>query len=593
MLKIDNKADIFHYRTLLFVLFVSIFTLLSRYFFLQIIEHERYFSKSQVNSVKAQATYAPRGLILDRNGEVLVENYPTYILTVTPYQLDSKEEQFSIISDITNISIEDINQRYEKFYQGRFLPTVIAKNLTFSEISQIEERRLELSGFQYKRFDERFYRDALDDAHILGYLREIDRESLSSLDKSRFYRAGELVGWQGLEKQYENELRYSKGVEYIEVDTYGREISRINDNSVPAFPGNDLFITIDARLQEYSKSLLNDQKGVILVSNVDTGEILSMVSNPSYSMDIYRGETNENEWKNLLSDASKPIINRTISGLYPPGSSFKLITAFNLIENGLLDPEDNLMCDGSYTPPGSSRAFKCWKEDGHGLVDLNKAIAQSCNVYFYETVQLTNLKDWTETAKIFGFNEETEIDLPNELIGQIPDKEFFIKTYGRWGWSERGMLLNLTLGQGDILVTPLQTLRYINHIASKGKKTAKLKLNLNKEVDFYHDVELSNQTWDRVFNGLFDVVNSDGGSGWRARQNSDIKLFGKTSTAENPHGDPHAWFNGFFELNNQKFSIVVLVENGGGGGAVASPIAGKIVSFITNNSVEIVSKVVQ
>ena len=593
MLKIDNKADIFHYRTLLFVLFVSIFTLLSRYFFLQIIEHERYFSKSQVNSVKAQATYAPRGLILDRNGEVLVENYPTYILTVTPYQLDSKEEQFSIISDITNISIEDINQRYEKFYQGRFLPTVIAKNLTFSEISQIEERRLELSGFQYKRFDERFYRDALDDAHILGYLREIDRESLSSLDKSRFYRAGELVGWQGLEKQYENELRYSKGVEYIEVDTYGREISRINDNSVPAFPGNDLFITIDARLQEYSKSLLNDQKGVILVSNVDTGEILSMVSNPSYSMDIYRGETNENEWKNLLSDASKPIINRTISGLYPPGSSFKLITAFNLIENGLLDPEDNLMCDGSYTPPGSSRAFKCWKEDGHGLVDLNKAIAQSCNVYFYETVQLTNLKDWTETAKIFGFNEETEIDLPNELIGQIPDKEFFIKTYGRWGWSERGMLLNLTLGQGDILVTPLQTLRYINHIASKGKKTAKLKLNLNKEVDFYHDVELSNQTWDRVFNGLFDVVNSDGGSGWRARQNSDIKLFGKTSTAENPHGDPHAWFNGFFELNNQKFSIVVLVENGGGGGAVASPIAGKIVSFIAKNSVEIVSKVVQ
>ena len=593
MLKIDNKADIFHYRTLLFVLFVSIFTLLSRYFFLQIIEHERYFSKSQVNSVKAQSTYAPRGLILDRNGEVLVENYPTYILTVTPYQLDSKEEQFSIISDITNIPLENINQRYEKFYQGRFLPTVIAKNLTFSEISQIEERRLELSGFQYKRFDERFYRDSLDDAHILGYLREIDRESLSSLDKSRFYRAGELVGWQGLEKQYENELRYSKGVEYIEVDTYGREISRINDNSVPAFPGNDLFITIDARLQEYSKSLLNDQKGVILVSNVDTGEILSMVSNPSYSMDIYRGETNENEWKNLLSDASKPIINRTISGLYPPGSSFKLITAFNLIENGLLDPEDNLMCDGSYTPPGSSRAFKCWKEDGHGLVDLNKAIAQSCNVYFYETVQLTNLKDWTETAKFFGFNEKTEIDLPNELIGQIPDKEFFIKTYGRWGWSERGMLLNLTLGQGDILVTPLQTLRYINHIASKGKKTAKLKLNLNKEVDFYHDVELSNQTWDRVFNGLFDVVNSDGGSGWRARQNSDIKLFGKTSTAENPHGDPHAWFNGFFELNNQKFSIVVLVENGGGGGAVASPIAGKIVSFITKNSVEIVSKVVQ
>ena len=593
MLKIDNKADIFHYRTLLIILVISIFSLLSRYFYLQIIEHERYFSKSQVNSIKAQATYAPRGLILDRNGEVLVENYPTYILTVTPYQLDNKEEQFNIISNIINTPLEKINQRYEKFYQGRFLPTVIAKNLTFSEISQIEERRLELSGFQYKRFDERLYSDILNDAHILGYLRELDRESLPTLDKSKFYRAGELVGWQGLEKQYENELRYSKGVEYIEVDTYGREINRVNNNSIPAFPGNNLFITIDAELQKYSKSLLKDQKGVILVSNVDTGEILSMVSNPSYDLGIYRGETRDNEWKELLSDTSKPIINRSISGLYPPGSSFKLITAFNLIENGLLDPEDSLMCDGSYTPPGSSNTFNCWKEDGHGLVNLNKAIAQSCNVYFYETVQLINLKDWTETAKAFGFDKETQIDLPNELVGQIPDKEFFIKTYGRWGWSERGVLLNLTLGQGDILVTPLQSLRYINHIASKGKKTAKLKLNLNKEIDFYDEIELSNQAWNRIHNGLYDVVNSDNGSGWRARQNSDIKLFGKTSTAENPHGDPHAWFNGFFELNNQKFSIVVLVENGGGGGAVASPIAGKIVSFISKDSTEIVNNAVQ
>ena len=190
MLKIDNKADIFHYRTLLIILVISIFSLLSRYFYLQIIEHERYFSKSQVNSIKAQATYAPRGLILDRNGEVLVENYPTYILTVTPYQLDNKEEQFNIISNIINTPLEKINQRYEKFYQGRFLPTVVAKNLTFSEIYQIEERRLELSGFQYKRFDERLYSDILNDAHILGYLRELDRESLSTLDKSKFYRAG-------------------------------------------------------------------------------------------------------------------------------------------------------------------------------------------------------------------------------------------------------------------------------------------------------------------------------------------------------------------------------------------------------------------
>ena len=588
MLKIENKADIFHYRTLLFILIFSILTLLSRYFYLQVIEHERYSSKSQVNSIRAQATYAPRGLILDRNGVVLVENYPTYILTVTPYELKNKETQFQIISDITEISIDELSRRYKKYYQGRFLPTIIAKNLTFAEISQIEERRLELSGFQYKRFDERLYNDNLKDAHFLGYLRELDRESLSYLDKSQLYRAGELIGWQGLEKQYESQLRYSKGIEYIEVDTYGREINTINDNNIPAYPGKNLVLSIDSKLQQFSKNLLIDQRGVILVSNVNTGDILSMVSNPSYNLDIYRGETTGSDWNDLLSDEGKPIINRNIAGLYPPGSSFKIITAFNLIEDGLLDPEDSLMCTGSYTPPGSSNTFNCWKEDGHGLVNLNKAIAQSCNVYFYETVQLIKLSDWTKTAKIFGFEKKTDIDLPNELIGQIPDKEFFTNTYGRWGWSERGVLLNLTLGQGDILVTPLQSLRYINHIASKGR-TAKLKLNADKKVEYYDDIILSEQTWDRVIDGLYDVVNAASGSGWRAKQ-SDVKLYGKTSTAENPHGEPHAWFNGFFDFEGQTYSLVVLVENGGGGGAVASPIAGEIVKFFTNEQVKMVNK---
>ncbi|MFL3057825.1 MAG: penicillin-binding protein 2 [Candidatus Neomarinimicrobiota bacterium] len=588
MLKIENKADIFHYRTLLFVLSLSMITLLSRYFYLQVVEYDRYFSKSQVNSVKAQATYAPRGLILDRNGVVLVENYPTYILTVTPYELEDKESQFEIIADITGISIEELSVRYKKYYQGKFLPTIIAKNLTFAEISQIEERRLELAGFQYKRFDERLYSDVLKDAHFLGYLRELDRQSLSLLDKSQLYRAGELIGWQGIEKQYEKELRYSKGIEYIEVDTYGREINRINNNNIPAFPGKNLILSIDSSLQQFSKNLLTDQKGVILVSNVNNGDILSMVSNPSYSLDIYRGETTDSEWNALLSDVNKPIINRNIAGLYPPGSSFKIITAFNLIEDGLLDPEDSLMCTGSYTPPGSSNTFNCWKEDGHGLVNLNKAIAQSCNVYFYETVQLIKLAEWTKTAKIFGFQNKTEIDLPNELVGQIPDKKFFINTYGRWGWSERGVLLNLTLGQGDILVTPLQTLRYINHIASKGR-TAKLRLNAKKEIEYYENISLSEQSWDRVIKGLYDVVNTEGGSGWRAKQ-PEVKLYGKTSTAENPHGEPHAWFNGFFDFKGQTYSLVVLIENGGGGGAVASPIAGEIVKFFTNENVEIVNK---
>ena len=584
MLKIENKADIFHYRALLFVLCLVLFSLLSRYFYLQVIDYDRHFSKSKINSVKALTTYAPRGLILDRHGEILVDNYPTYILTVTPYELRDKEEQFVKLASILNVDLEELNRRYKKYNRGYFLPTVIAKNLTFEQISKIEEMRLEFPGIQYDRSDERIYSSILNDAHFLGYLREVDRDIVPTLDRSLLYRAGELMGWQGVEKQYERELRFSKGVDYIEVDTYGREIFRLDQDNIPAFPGNDLFLTIDSNLQQYCRNILQDKKGSVLVSNVDTGEILSMVSSPSYDLSVYRGTTSQAEWDSLSSDQDNPLLNRSIRGLYPAGSKLKLITVINLIEDNLLDPSDDLLCTGIYSPPGSTSEFRCWNENGHGLVNLNKAIAQSCNIYFYETVQLISLKNWTDTAKNFGFNALTGIDLPNEKDGLIPDKEFYIKNYGRWGWSERGVLLNLTLGQGDILITPVQALRFINHIASKGD-TAQLRLNLSKELSYYDKIIYQDNIWDHIWNGMFDVVNGDQGSGWRAKINdSDIKLFGKTSTAENPHGEPHAWFIGFFEMQDTTYSIVVMIENGGGGGAIASPIAGDIVSYYVNSS---------
>jgi len=583
MLKIENKADIFHYRSLLFLLCFCIFSLLSRYFYLQVIDYDRHFSKSKVNSVKALTTYAPRGLILDRNGEILVDNYPTYILTVTPHELRDRESQFRKLSPIINVDLEELNRRYKKYNRGRFLPTVIAKNLTFEQISQIEEMRLEFPGIQYDRSDERIYSSILNDAHFLGYLREVDREIVPKLDKSLLYRAGELMGWQGVEKQYEKELRFSKGIDYVEVDTYGREVFSLDQDNIPAFPGEDLSLTIDSNLQQYCRNILQDKKGSILVSNVDTGEILSMVSSPSYDLSVYRGETLQTEWDSLLRDQDNPLLNRSIGGLYPAGSKLKLITVINLVEDSLLDPSDNLLCTGIYSPPGSTSEFRCWNENGHGLVDMNKAIAQSCNIYFYETVQLVTLKDWTDTAKKFGFNTLTEIDLPNEKNGLIPDKEFYINNYGRWGWSERGVLLNLTLGQGDILITPVQALRFVNHIASRGN-TAKLRLNMSKEVSYYNKITYEDKIWNHIWDGMFDVVNASQGSGWRAQINdSDIKLLGKTSTAENPHGEPHAWFIGFFEMENTTYSIVVMVENGGGGGAIASPIAGDIVSYYINS----------
>ena len=589
MLKIDNKADIYTYRVLFFILCSLMIVLIGRYYYLQVVEYDRHFSKSQINRVKAVTTYASRGLIFDRNGELLVDNYPTYVLTVTPYKLDDKEKSFKELSSILNTKPDELDRRYKKYYRGRMLPTIIAKNLSFKQISEIEERKLEFNAFEYLPFNERIYPSSFSHSHIIGYLKEVDRDIVPSLDKSLLYRAGELIGWQGVEKQYERGLRYSKGVSYLEVDTYGREVFELEDGKIVALPGDDLYLSIDSRLQQFTKDLLEGQKGSVIMSHVNTGEILAMVSSPSYNLDIYRGTTSEEEWNNILKNSDKPLLNRSTGGLYPPGSPFKLITAFNLLENNFISESDSVMCSGSKEYGGIARG--CWREDGHGPTDLKKAIAESCNIYFYEKVQLVSLEDWVSTAKIFGFNQATNIDLPAEKIGLIPDKDFFTTQYGRWGWSERGVLLNLTLGQGDLLITPIQSLRFINHIATRGQDTPKLRLNLNSQLTYYDSIQYSDRTWDYIENALFEAVNSNLGTARRALStNQNIPFFAKTGTAQNPHGEPHAWFIGFFEFEGEKYSIVTIVENGGGGATVASPIAGDVVSYFINNNTYIANK---
>ncbi|MEC7822395.1 MAG: penicillin-binding protein 2 [Candidatus Neomarinimicrobiota bacterium] len=589
MLKIENKADIYTYRVLFFILCFLMTILIGRYYHLQVIEYDRHFSKSQINRVKAVTTYASRGLIFDRNGELLVDNYPTYVLTVTPYKLEDKEKSFEALSTILNTETDELHRRYKKYYRGRMLPTIIAKNLSFKQISEIEERKLDFNAFNYSPFNERIYPSSFSHSHILGYLKEVDRDTVPSLDKSLLYRAGELIGWQGIEKQYERELRYSKGVSYLEVDTYGREIFELEDGKVIALPGDNLHLSIDSRLQQFVKNLLGDQKGSVIMSHIGSGEILAMVSSPSYDLDIYRGTTSEEEWDDILKNPDKPLLNRSIAGLYPPGSTLKLITTFNLLENNVISDSDSVICSGIKEYGGIER--RCWNENGHGSTDLKKAISESCNIYFYEKVQLISLEDWVSTAKIFGFNEATDIDLPSEKIGLVPDKNFFTKQYGRWGWSERGVLLNLTLGQGDLLITPIQSLRFINHIATRGQKTPRLRLNLNSQLSYYDPIEYSDNTWDYVENALFKAVNDDFGTARRAMPiNQEIPFFAKTGTAQNPHGEPHAWFVGFFEFQGEKYSIVTIIENGGGGATVASPVAGEIVSYFINNNTYIANK---
>ena len=446
------------------VVVIAFITLISRFFQIQVYQHNTYQTKAEANRIKAVTRNAPRGLIIDRNGKILVDNYPTYVLSCIPIEIEDKNALIKLISKLTGLDSLFLRQNYSKYYRNRFSPTRLAKDLSFQHISVLEEHKSELHGIQITQFPERYYPTQISGTHFLGYVNEVNQNIRGKISDKKQYELGDLIGWHGLEKEYEPELRGEKGVKYIEVDAFGREVGNVDEyKDIPPKPGNNLKLTIDAKLQLLLEGLMSNYQGVAIVSNPKNGDILSYVSSPSHAPDLFTGSVSSETWSNILNNPGRPLVDRVSSGLYPPGSTLKMITALSLLDKKLIDPKWATTCTGSYFY--GDRTFRCWNENGHGEVDLRKAIAQSCNIYFYKVVQRLTLTEWSETCKQFGFGKKTGIDLPIEKTGVVPTKDYMNNRYGRWGWS-KGAMLNLTIGQGDVLVTPLQMLHYINKIAT-------------------------------------------------------------------------------------------------------------------------------
>ena len=275
-----------------------------------------------------------------------------------------------------------------------------------------------------------------------------------------------MIGWSGIEKKYESILRGKKGVSYYQVDAFGREAGKINnEDNILTIPGNNIKTTIDIPLQSLVESQLKNKKGVIIVSKPKTGEILSYASAPDYEPDLFTGLVSNQDWRTVTSDSSRPLLNRATNGIYPPGSIFKMVVGFEILEKQLVSPEWSVICTGEYEY--FDRVHRCWAEDGHGKINLEQAIVQSCDIYFYEVIQKIKLDDIAKRAKEFGYGLESKIDLPTEMPGRMPDRNFMNELYGYWGWS-KGALLNISIGQGEILVTPIQMANYTNLLATKG-----------------------------------------------------------------------------------------------------------------------------
>ena len=581
MLKADNIASTRQYYLANFIVWLMVLVLLLRYFQIQILGHDRYSKKANANRIRKVTTSAPRGLILDRNGQILVDNLPTYILEAIPGELSEKGEKFGLISHIIGLDSNTVSKNYKKYYRGRFITTRLAKDLTFSQISKLEENKLDLKGVYYQQFPERYFPSEVRASHILGYVKEVDRGIRKSLKNPNDYELGDVIGWSGLEKNYEQYLQGKRGVQFYQVDAFGREVGYIDGYPPKApEPGQNIITTIDKNIQKKIENIMDSKRGVIIVGMPKTGEILGAVSAPDFKPDLFTGLILEDDWKDILYHPNKPLVNRFNQGLYPPGSIVKMITAAVMLDHEEFDPHSVQLCDGSYQ--FGDRVFGCWYTKGHGNMDLTSAISNSCDIYFYKTIGYYDLDRLAEYFNLFGFGQSTDIDIEGEYKGIVPTVDYMNNRYGRSGWS-RGALLNFCIGQGEILVTPMQVFNYLNLITTKGNAPGPHFVNVEKLIKEKKPV-LKLETWERIIFDMEQVIYDKSGTGKNADPNiSGTRIYGKTGTAENPHGEDHAWFIGWIHIEGQDYSIVVLLENAGSGGAMAAPVAKEIFYEIALN----------
>jgi penicillin-binding protein 2 len=549
-----------------------------RLYLLQIADWEQYRIQSENNTMQPVPTEASRGLVRDRNGTILVDNRPSYTISVVPPRLlssaigEAREALIARLSQIVGLSNakieEKLNSKNRLFYE----PVKLKLDVGFGTVSIVEENRYDLPGVEIQVEARRGYPTFLGDhpiaPHILGYVGLIDANQYPQM-KSLGYRYDDQIGKRGIERLKETQMRGQEGVKYIEVNARGREVGGFPDKTLPPIPGEDIKLTLDWRLQQAAEQAFSDTlKGSLIAIDPSTGEVLAMVSQPRFHPRSIRDIT---AWRALQSDPAKPLLNRSMQGEYPPASVFKMITAIAALELGILEADEYRFdpCEGEFA--FGDRIFRCHKTGGCGELNLRGALVHSCDVFFYHLGREVGIENWSRYASLFGFGQPTNIDITadGEAHGLVPDRVYYEKRKGKWF---EGNMLNLSIGQGELLATPLQVARYNAALASGQLLNPHIFLDTPTKST---PLPISATTLETIRSIMHDVVARPNGTG-RHAQLSEISVAGKTGTAQNSHGDDHAWFVAFAPAENPRIAVTVLVENGGGGSTVAAPIAKKI-----------------
>jgi penicillin-binding protein 2 len=563
-----------------------------RLWFLQLVKGEEMQQRSEHNRIRLQDLPPWRGMILDRNGQVLVANRPSYELAVVLEDVGNIPQLAARLGQLLGLKprqllIQLTNAKRAGLHQAR-----IRTDLSFEEMARVETFQPELPGVIIQIQPKREYRSHGMACHTLGYLGEINETQLKS-GKYPSYKMGDYLGKCGVELAWEKYLRGQRGYRRIEVDAYGRELGQLN--RVSPTPGDNVYLTLDSRMQREAEACLEGKEGAIVALNPNNGNILALASSPTYSQEAFERGLTVREWAKIHHDKTHPLENRALKGLYPPGSTFKIVMAVAGLEEKVITPKTIFYCTGSL--PCGNHVFHCWRKGGHGGENLYRALVQSCDIYFYQVGLRLGINRIAKWSRRFGLGTPTGLRLDKGITGLVASSAWKKARFHR-PWHE-GDTLSVAIGQGYNLVTPLQMARVVAAIANGGiiykphlvekveSPAGEILYRAKPEVQ--SRLGASPATLDLVRRALVGVIDDPTGTGKSARL-PHIQLAGKTGTAQVVALDPdrnkrhknrrhqdHAWFVAYAPAGDPQIAVAVLIEHGGHGGSAAGPLASRVI----------------
>lgn len=586
---------------------IMLFILIMRMWHLQVIRGDELTQRSENNSVRLRKIKPLRGVVLDTNGQVLVDNQPSFDIIFVPNRnRNINESAYRLKQLFADRSLPFSADLPPLGKRGWFPPVKLEKNIGMEKLAIVETHASDLPGITIEVVPVRQYLNGKMIAHIIGYTGEVSREELKK-DMSGDFTVGDITGKDGLEKQLDQYLKGKSGAEQVEVNVLGKEVKVVG--KIEPVSGYNVVLAIDANLQKVAWEAMQGRAGSVVAIDPRDGAVLALASSPAFDPGLFNVGISAEDWNDLANDSSHPMGNRAIAGQYPPGSTYKLIVAAAALEEGLITPDTAFNCNGSFQ--FGNRAYKCWQKHGHGRVNLHRAIVESCDVYFYNVGKLVGVDKLAEYARRFGLGQPTGIDLPREKSGLVPTRQWKQQRF-KETW-QLGETISIAIGQGFNLVTPIQLVNAYASLANGGTiyqprlvkriETADGRILKAFEPQQKGNIGLSEKNIEILKYGLWGVVNEGGGTG-HALKRKEEDVSGKTGTAQvvsmpdnengrrrafvsSKHGD-HALFVCYAPRENPEIAIAVIMEHAGHGGSAAAPIARKIIDayFERKNNID-------